>query len=60
MSLDTLQGILDCIVERGKVALFGEGMVLSSWKVRRLELEFLEPWKKFKGDECMVWRIASQ
>lgn len=58
MSLDTLEGILDCIVERGKVALFGEGMVLSSWKVRRLE--FLEPWKKFKGDECMVWRIASQ
>lgn len=47
-------------MERGKVALFGEGMVLSSWKVRRLELEFLEPWKKFKGDECMVWRIASQ
>lgn len=58
MSLDTLEGILDCIVERGKGALFGEGMGLSSWKVRRLE--FLEPWKKFKGDERMVWRIASQ
>lgn len=53
VSLDTLEGILDCIAEGGKVASFGEGMALSRWEVRRLE--FLDPWK-FKGRECRAWR----
>lgn len=46
--LNTLVGILASIVGGGRVASFGEGMALSSWKVRRLD--FLERWKKFKGE----------
>ena len=53
--LAALEGILACILEGGKVVSFGEGR--SSWKVRRLE--FLEPWEKFEGGECMAWRRAS-